>query len=307
MTSSRLRNGYCQIALRSAPTGLSPRAHSLRAPARACSACCLCETAAAGGSSGTSRSRDPAPHHVVAPRHAVDVARRRIGEQAEDLVAHRLGAALVGIEAENPFVAASLDGAIAQIAKAVERHLDHPRAEARGDLGGAVGAAGIDDDDLVGPQHAFDRGFDLLGLVECEDIGGDFLHGRVCALSLRLLARGKDREPEIHGKQRRFDQDDEDAAAIDLRKEHFDHGHGDNGSQPHHRAPCRGKPQADRGHEVDHGKEHRRRLPSHGVRLKTTVGRRADAAYLRPVIEPLDQRHPRHDAQEKDEIFRPGA
>ena len=70
---------------------------------------------------------DPAAHHVAAARHQIDVVRRRAGEQAEDFVAHRFGAALVGIEAEDPVVLAGLDRAVAQVAEAVERHLA-PRA-----------------------------------------------------------------------------------------------------------------------------------------------------------------------------------
>ena len=77
--------------------------------------------------------------------------------------------------------------------------------------------------------------------------------------------------------------------------------------EPHHRAPCRREPQPDRGDEVDHGKDTVAVCRGDGMRLEATVGRRADAAYLRPVIEPLDQRHDRHDPQEKDEIFGPRA
>ena len=72
---------------------------------------------------------------------------------------------------------AFLDGAISQIAKTVEGQLDHPRAETLRDLGGAVGAAGIGDDDFVGPQHAGDGIRDLFGLVKSEDVGRYFFHG----------------------------------------------------------------------------------------------------------------------------------
>ena len=66
--------------------------------------------------------------------------RRRAGEQAEDFVAHLRGAAFVGIQTEDPVVRAGFDGAVAQVAEAVERHLDHAGAERGGDLDGAVGA-----------------------------------------------------------------------------------------------------------------------------------------------------------------------
>ena len=66
---------------------------------------------------------------------------RRVGaQQAEDLVAHRGRAALVGIEAEHPVVPAGLDRAVAQLAEADERHLHHAGAERLRELGGAVGA-----------------------------------------------------------------------------------------------------------------------------------------------------------------------
>ena len=119
---------------------------------------------------------DPAAHHETAARHPVDIGWRRAGEQAEDLVAHCGGAPLVGVEAENPVAAAGFDGAIAQIAETVERHLHDARSERGGDLGRVVGAVGVDDDDFVRPKHAFGRGLDLLGFIERQDIGGDGLH-----------------------------------------------------------------------------------------------------------------------------------
>ena len=91
--------------------------------------------------------------------------------------------------------------------------------------------------------------------------------------------------------QRCFDENDENAAAIDLRKKYLHHRHGHDGGEPHHRAPGGSEPQPDRGHEIDDGKEHGRRLPGDRMRLKAAVGGRADAAHLRPVIEALDQRY----------------
>ena len=60
---------------------------------------------------------------------------------------------------------------IAQIAKALERYLHHACPERSGNFGGVVGAVGVDDNDFVRPEHAFDCGFDFLGFVECQDIG----------------------------------------------------------------------------------------------------------------------------------------
>ncbi len=123
------------------------------------------------------RALDPASHHVVAARHQIGVVLRRSDdEDRQDLVAHLARAALVGIEAEDPVVTALRDRAVAQVAETVERDLHHPRAEALGDLGGAVGAAGIGHDDLVRPQHARHRVRDLLGFVVGEDVGRYLLH-----------------------------------------------------------------------------------------------------------------------------------
>jgi hypothetical protein len=115
--------------------------------------------------------------------------RRVGGEQAEYLVANGLGASLVGIETENPVMATGLDGAIAQVAESVERDLHHACTEARRNFGRAVLAVGIDDDNLVRPKNAFDRGPDLCRFIEADNGGGDFLHDPIASLihSLRVL------------------------------------------------------------------------------------------------------------------------
>ena len=113
----------------------------------------------------------PAAHHVAAARHPVDVVRGRAGENAKDFVAHRLRAALVGVQAEDPVVFAGLDGTVAQFAEAVERHFHRARAERGGDCGGAVDAERVDHHHLVGPQHAGNGGGDFFRLVIGQDIG----------------------------------------------------------------------------------------------------------------------------------------
>src|SRR6202167_5992529 len=90
-------------------------------------------------------------HKVIAPRHPIDVVRRRSAEQPYDLVPHRGRAAFVGVETEDPLAAARLDGPVAKVAEARERHLDNTRAKRRRNVTRAVGAFGIDDDDLIGP------------------------------------------------------------------------------------------------------------------------------------------------------------
>ena len=49
-------------------------------------------------------------------------------EECVHFISHLLGAALVGVQTEYPVVLAGLDGAVAQLAEAVERDFDHPRA-----------------------------------------------------------------------------------------------------------------------------------------------------------------------------------
>ena len=124
MTSSRLRNGNCQIAFCKVPTGLPAEhfvafVHRLERVAHAAFA----EELRLAEIRIPARALDPAAHHVAAARHQIDVVRRRAGQQRQNFVAHRLGAALVGIEAENPVELAGFDRAIAQIAEALERHV----------------------------------------------------------------------------------------------------------------------------------------------------------------------------------------
>src|SRR5436190_6156411 len=64
------------------------------------------------------RATDPAAHHVVAPRHEIGIVRRRRSEQRENLVARLGRGAFIGIEAEDPVMAAVGERLIAQIAEA---------------------------------------------------------------------------------------------------------------------------------------------------------------------------------------------
>jgi len=67
----------------------------------------------------------------------------RAGDQGENLISQGLGAALIGVQAEDPIAFADFDRTVAQIAEAIERHLDHTRAQRGGDLSGAVDAERI--------------------------------------------------------------------------------------------------------------------------------------------------------------------
>src|SRR6185503_1301659 len=103
---------------------------------------------------------------------------RRVAlDQLEDFVAHGCGAALVRIEAEDPFVPAGLDFAVAQFAEAGKRNLYDARTERFSQRRSAVGALGIRHDDLVGPQYARHRRLDFGGFVVGYDVGGYFRHG----------------------------------------------------------------------------------------------------------------------------------
>src|SRR5262245_21688509 len=70
------------------------------------------------------RTLDPASHHVVAARHEIGVMGRRGRQDGKNLVANFGRAALVRIEAEDPFVPAFRDGTIAQVAESVKWELD---------------------------------------------------------------------------------------------------------------------------------------------------------------------------------------
>src|ERR1700757_2287466 len=62
-------------------------------------------------------------------------------------------------------------------------------------------------------------------------------------VSARLLARGHQREPQVHSEQQHVHHDDPHVSAVDLRKQKLHRRHRDNGGEPHHRAPRRGQPQ----------------------------------------------------------------
>jgi hypothetical protein len=51
--------------------------------------------------------------------------------------------------------------------------LDHARAVARGDIGGAVAASRVHDDDLVGEAQAFEAGLEDIGCVAGDEDCGE--------------------------------------------------------------------------------------------------------------------------------------
>src|SRR5262249_30767399 len=77
------------------------------------------------------RATDPAAHHVTAPWHHVDLMRWRTRQKRKNFIARCVGAAFVGVEPEYPAKSAGRDGAIAQVAKPVERQLHDACASER--------------------------------------------------------------------------------------------------------------------------------------------------------------------------------
>jgi hypothetical protein len=123
----------------------------------------------------------------------------------------------------------------------------------------------------------------------------------------RPFSRRHERQQEIGQQQDRLDQDDSDVPAINLRKQHFDRGHRHDRREPHHRAPRRGEPEADRRNEIDHREKDGRRLPGRRLEFEPAARRNDDAGHLRPVEQALDHRQPGHHAQEKYQDAGPAA
>src|SRR6201987_5362886 len=58
-------------------------------------------------------------------------------------------------------------------------------------------------------------------------------------VSSRLLARGHQREPQVHSEQQHVHHDDPHVSAVDLRKQKLHRGHRDNAGERHHSDPRR--------------------------------------------------------------------
>jgi hypothetical protein len=96
------------------------------------------------------------------------------GEERADLLGQPRRHALVGVEVQRPVMGAEILGRALLRAVAAPGVMGHPRAMGGGDLGRAVGRAGVDDDHL-GAQaaHAVDGRADAVGLVAGDDEGRD--------------------------------------------------------------------------------------------------------------------------------------
>src|SRR3990172_7214809 len=91
----------------------------------------------------------------------------------EDRVAQVRRAALVGVEREHPVARRLLQGEVLLRGVARPVVVDHPGRRLSRELDGAIGAAGIDDRDLVAPAHAREARLDVRCLVLADDGRGD--------------------------------------------------------------------------------------------------------------------------------------
>ena len=141
---------------------------------------------------------DPAAHVPDLAREveAVDARRHAAAQRGEDLLAQRRRDGLVRVDEQDPLAAREVarDRLLPDVA--------HPPVleDAIGvlarDLPRAVGAEGVDDDDLVGPLHALEAAADVVLLVARDDahgeegpggvVGG---HGKRAGGSARIAAR----------------------------------------------------------------------------------------------------------------------
>ena len=113
-------------------------------------------------------------------RNAVALLLRSTRQQVADLPRQRRRDAFVGIERQDPVMAREPRSEVLLIAVAGPwTHLD-ARSMATGNGHGVVGAVGIDDDDLVGPGHRFERRPDVSRFVVGDDRDGQ-LHAGECS------------------------------------------------------------------------------------------------------------------------------
>ena len=85
----------------------------------------------------------------------------------------------VGVEREDPVVAGLGRRVVLLCHVPGPRAHGHPWCEPPGDLHRGVGAAGIDDHDLVGPRHRLERGRQIGGLVARDHRDRQLRHGRI--------------------------------------------------------------------------------------------------------------------------------
>lgn len=112
---------------------------------------------------------NPATEEEVATAEEVGIGGRVAGEHGADLGLEFGGEGFVGVEGEDPSSGALLDREILLTGETLPGFEEEFGFEGGGDLEGAVGGAGVDDDDLVGELDA-GEGPGQIGLfVERDD------------------------------------------------------------------------------------------------------------------------------------------
>src|SRR5262245_31670563 len=99
------------------------------------------------------------------------------GQESADLQGERGWNSLVGVEGKNPVVAGETGSEILLINVPGPCSRLSSCAFCPGDGDGAVSAAGVNDDDFVGPGSAVDGVSDMCGFVERDDCDRDTRHG----------------------------------------------------------------------------------------------------------------------------------
>ena len=107
---------------------------------------------------------DPAAEEEIAAADEVGVDRGLVGSRSADLGLELRGELFVGVEREDPGAGALFDGGVLLGGEALPGFGEDVGVEGGGDGEGAVGGAGVDDDDLVGELDAGEGAGEVLPL-----------------------------------------------------------------------------------------------------------------------------------------------
>ena len=119
---------------------------------------------------------DPAAEEEIAALEEEGVGGWLRGEGLADLLLEFGGELFVGVEREDPVAGALGEGEVLLLGEAGPGAVEDSGVEAAGDVEGAVGGAGVDDDDLVGPGDAGEGAREVLFFVEGDDRDGQERH-----------------------------------------------------------------------------------------------------------------------------------
>jgi pyridoxal phosphate enzyme (YggS family) len=113
---------------------------------------------------------------MIQPSDPVSIADRSIAtgiclEDSDNLIAQFGGHPLVGIDDEDPRVSHLRDGPVFLGRGVGIFVLNDPDAASASDLGGAVSAKRIDDEDFIGPGYTIQAGFNISLFIESRDQG----------------------------------------------------------------------------------------------------------------------------------------